>query len=452
MTLIKRGMAWYRRITQLSAAVLRQDRDIHTYEARQQPVPRGVVRVNAAFFPPYVALRSGLTIRYLGNRFSSEQPASLWFDSREPSAGPFFLDGRIELSPDDAMVVHEDPVYDLSVGTPMVKVLHERARKKGFITISTLVSETTEAHGDLWVAQDKAQLRSVVELLSADGVLYSTNRLSPREVTETMSYLEQFSPELEPRPDLARDVHPLQAGAHAHRLGVWALATDRDPADRARAAALIQRMFDLWGIPCLRSIEGSAAAWPYRFDFAMPWGTKLRAPWYSGYANAAMVGAAACAWRLTENAVYKDIATRGLDFLRLPMNAGGALYESDGFRFVAEYCYASPPIPNYRVLDGELCSVIFLYNAALLLGDARTLDFVLELGPGLANVLDMFCARDGLPAFGMDGQAMTPDYMWQLWVTLQLLANIFKDRRFTNHAKRWRAEIPQHLVDDGYPV
>ena len=250
---------------------------------------------------------------------------------------------------------------------------------------------------------------------------------------------------------LTATIHPLQAGAHAHRIGVWALCTQRTAEERERVARLIDDMFTTYGMRAVRSL-GNVLAWPYTFDFSMPWGTKLASPWYSGYANSAMVGACACAWRLTGKTLYRDAAQRGAAFLRRPLFEGGAFYVSDGFKYIAEYCYPAPPIPNYRVLDGELCSLIFLYNAALMLADSELLAFALELAPGLARELDLFCAVDGLPIFGMDGQPMNPTYMWQLWMSLQLLANAFKDRRFADHARRWRAGILQKDVSAGHPL
>jgi hypothetical protein len=52
----------------------------------------------------------------------------------------------------------------------------------------------------------------------------------------------------------------------------------------------------------------------------------------------------------------------------------------------------------------------------------------------------------------MDGQPMNPDYMWQLWMSLQLLANAFKDRRFATRSERWRQGIPADSLDYTYPL
>ncbi len=80
------------------------------------------------------------------------------------------------------------------------------------------------------------------------------------------------------------------------------------------------------------------------------------------------------------------------------------------------------------------------------------LHFVMQLGAGLGATLGLFCADEGLPVFGMDGQAMNPDYMWQLWVALQILAHVCKDRGFSRHAGNWRRAIPQKTLLEGFPV
>jgi hypothetical protein len=51
----------------------------------------------------------------------------------------------------------------------------------------------------------------------------------------------------------------------------------------------------------------------------------------------------------------------------------------------------------------------------------------------------------------MDAQPMTPGYMFQLWATLQILANLFKDRRFAEHARIWRRAIPADSFNEAGP-
>jgi hypothetical protein len=440
-----------RRIRQLEARL-----DVLTALPRVDAATRdargfGISRANP--LPPYLPDRSGLEIQFLVGRMVPSQPPSLWIDTRTNPAGPVLLGRREPLQPGDRMRILDDLGHDLSVGVTMIKVEHERIGCAGFVTLHTLIAETTEIAESLWVAEQKNVLRGLVESVSQYGILYSTNRVSPVEVQASIEYLEQFATAAGDNLDaFLREVHPLQAGAHAHRLGIWALDEKRSAEERTRVGRLIDGMFEVYGLPSMHRI-GAAGAWPYRFDFSMPWGTKLAAPWYSGYANAAIAGAAACALALTGKPRYRELVRDAVAFLRRPMAEGGALYRSDGYPYIAEYCYPSPPIPNDRVLDGELCSIVYLYNAALILADSGLLDFVIDLWPGLSHFLDMMCVeKDGLPVFGMDGQPMNPAYMWQLWMTLQLVANGLKDRRFAAHARRWRSGIPQQSVDDGCPV
>jgi hypothetical protein len=419
--------------------------------ARRWGVAIDIAKADDIQSVPYRPDRAGLHLRYIGNLLSRAQPDLLWFDSRPERHGPMLLGGTEPLVPDDRLVVLDDRPFDLSVGVPMIHVRHARSGRDGFITEETLVAETVESEGMLWTAVDKPRLRNLVEFASPFGTLYSTNRVSPNEIASTTEYLQRFGATPAPADSPPEAVHPLQAGAHAHRIGVWALAADRSLPEREQVTENLRAMLEHYGIPAANDFEGTLA-WPYTFDFSMPWLTALPKPWYSGYANSAMAGACACAWRLTGDPRHRAAALKAIGFLRRPMHAGGALYDIDGFSHVAEYCYASPPIPNYRVLDGEICSLVFLYNAALLLDDPSVMRFAMELVPGLARALDFFADPEGLPLFGMDGQPMNPTYMWQLWMSLQLLANAFKDRRFAVHAERWRHGIPQDSIDDSYPL
>src|SRR5262245_15659612 len=143
----------------------------------------------------------------------------------------------------------------------MVKARHERAGVDGYITLETLVGETTIHDAALWDTDHFAALRRLV-MFEWDGtVLYSTNRMSPKQVSDSEEYLSRFVRRWRPVTDSA--VHPLQAGAHANRLGVWALDRSRSAAERERAARLIDAMFKRYAIPAMREIGSGAWAWPY---------------------------------------------------------------------------------------------------------------------------------------------------------------------------------------------
>jgi D-glucuronyl C5-epimerase C-terminus len=184
----------------------------------------------------------------------------------------------------------------------------------------------------------------------------------------------------------------------------------------------------------------------------MPWGTALMPPWYSGYCNAAVIGTLAVTHGLAPNAELFQCALNALGYLNLPIEYRGAKYSVDGFDFIAEYPCQTPPVPNYRVLDGELSAIPYLYNAAVIFKDIRFLSTALRLVAGIQVSLRLFRAEGGAPLFALDGQPMTPGYMWQLWMNLQLLDAIFKDRQFTRYAREWRAFMPANFAEEGYPL
>lgn len=409
-----------------------------------------VERLNEHLVKPYCAKRAGMVVQFAGSHFSSEQPSSMWIaGSTATHAGPMYLGTREELSSGDVLEVLEDPLFDFSVGVPFVKIKRKISGSVGYVPLESFIGDTTPVDASLWTAHERGRLRSLVEFRNGSRVLYSTNRVSAKEVEESIKFLLATVNGTTDGDESS--VHPLQAGAHAHRLGAWALADGRSSDERASATDAIDGMLRAYAVPKCNELRNGSIAWPYEFDFKMPWGTKLNKPWYSGYANAAMLGALACASVLCDEREYAELARGAARFLQLPMDLGGAMYECDGFRYIAEYVYKSPPIPNYRVLDGELCSVVYIYNAALLLGDSLLLRLAIQLAAGIAASIPLFTSTRGLPVFGMDGQAMNPNYMWQLWVTLQLLGNAFKDRTFSEFAKDWYQGIPTSYFDDGFP-
>ena len=414
-------------------------------------IPAAVCRPNRRFSGCYRADRRGLQVRYVGNLFSSEQPDVLWLAGTSTAEEPHMITAGTVLTPGDRLQILDDDLYDFAVGARFVRVMHQNSTARGYITLETLLGETIPANDELWTAEEPRRLRALVAFETDAMPLYSTNRVGAAQVADSRDYLARFR-QHSADGESAADVHPLQAGAHAHRLGCWSLARERTGKERDDVRGLIEGMFEGYALGAMREVAPGAWAWPYGFDFAMPWGTALRAPWYSGYANSAMAGAAACAYALSGNPAFADVVKKAVAFLALETSRGGAGYEIDGYPHIAEYVYATPPIPNYRVLDGELCSVVFLFNAATLLADSTLLAYSHRLAGGLANGLNLLSSRgDGLPYFGMDGQAMNPDYMWQLWMTLQLLANAFKDRSFSQRARDWRCGVPQHYFDDDAP-
>src|SRR5579871_6119029 len=209
---IRRGLRWYRAVSQATVAV-------HSLQARIQELEDGLLRLgdelsrlqafalraspdpvsraalaaipaSTAPFPSDRPSRKGILVKYLGSRICPEQPGSMWFAR---AAGSPLLQERVDLLPDDVLTVSDDDLHDFAVGTLMVKAEHGALKRESFITLETLIAETTEVSGQLWVAGNAPGLRTLVESESSAGVLYSTNRLGPREIEETFSYLSRFS-------------------------------------------------------------------------------------------------------------------------------------------------------------------------------------------------------------------------------------------------------------------
>lgn len=411
-------------------------------------VPARVKRPNKDKVTPYLADRAGLQVSYRPSLYLDEQPTSIWWDQIGVDGAPLLLRNRDALNTGECLTVVDDELHDIGVGTPLVLVEREATGQQGYITLDSLLTKM-KAPDDVWAADDLPGLRKLVEFPSEFGILHSTNRVGVDEVISSRAYLSQFQGW---KARWSRNpVHPLECGAHAHRIGCWALDEGRSPKDRNDIGKKLDMLMRNWVLPNMVEVMPGVLSWGYDFDFYMPWATKLSNPWFAGYANAALVGSAACAYALTGKVQYKEVAMGAFRFLCLPMEQGGALYQSDGFPYVAEYVYRSPPIPNYRVLDGELCTMPYLVNAAMLLDEPELAAFANRLNAGFLSALDLLADRDGAPYFGMDGQPMQPNYMWQLWMCLQLLAAIFKDRSYTKRARMWRSHIPESFVEDGYP-
>lgn len=412
-------------------------------------IPCVTLAPNAAFSQPYLADRQGLQLTVRQSQYLGEQPLSFW-PHREEASGRVLMPRQQALEDLEQLVVLDDRLFDLAVGTPMVAVRRLSDGSRGYVTLDMLVAKCEGDGREIWVGARPDLLRPCVEFRNRAGALYSTNLVGPKERESSFAFLARFSNQDD---DLSVDApHPLQVGAHAHRLGVWALDERRDPKDRAEVARLFAGTLDRYIAPKAMEIAPGAVGWPYEFDFRMPWATALRPPWFGGYSGAAMLGTLAVGWALTGEARWKDLARGALGYLHLPSEKGGAAYWIDGFQFSAEYAYRTAPIPNYRVLDGELCSPQYLYNAGLLLDEPEIVSLAHRLACGLTAPLRLLRRSDGAPLFGMDGQDMNPNYMWQLWMCLQLLAAMTKDRTFAKLARDWRPFIPESFGAEGYPL
>lgn len=412
-------------------------------------IPSVTVAPNEAYSIPYMADREGLYVTVHASDYLAEQPISFWPFDHE-SEGRVFLPRQESLADGERLQVLDDRLFDLAIGTPMVAMRRLSTGAKGFVTLDMLLTKCEGDDQDIWVGDDPDQLRAAMEFQHSVGALYSTNRLGPQEIKDSIEYLSRFEGKLdeglEPRP------HPLQFGTHGHRLGVWVLDRDRDSTERAHVVRLFAAALHSYIIPSSKEVAPGALAWPYEFAYSLSsWATELRPPWFAGYANAAMVGMLAVGWALTGEARWKELAQGAVRYLKLASEKTGAAYFIDGFQFNAEYAYRTAPIPNYRVLDGELCSPPYLHNAGLLLDNPEIVALAHRLACGLTVPLGLLRGKDGAPLLAMDGHDMTPAYMWQLWACLQLLSAMTKDRTFSRLARDWKRFIPVEFWEQGYP-
>jgi hypothetical protein len=107
---------------------------------------------------------------------------------------------------------------------------------------------------------------------------------------------------------------------------------------------------------------GHWVSWEYSFDYP-----GSRAPWLSGMAQGVAVQALARAWQATSNPRDLALARRALVGLGRPLADGGLLQRSAGGRWWPLYAEQ----PSQRVLNGDLQTVISLYDYASITGDTR---------------------------------------------------------------------------------
>jgi hypothetical protein len=103
-------------------------------------------------------------------------------------------------------------------------------------------------------------------------------------------------------------------------------------------------------------------SWEYGFDYP-----GSRAPWLSGMAQGVAIQALARAWQATGDPADLALAQRALPGLDLPLADGGLLGRSRAGRWWP--LYASNP--SLRVLNGDMQTVISLYDYAAITGDSQ---------------------------------------------------------------------------------
>ncbi|MCP4559928.1 MAG: hypothetical protein GY837_05320 [Bosea sp.] len=418
-------------------------------------IPAVVVRPNAAALRPYFALRKGLTVRYLGNRFSTAQPELIWVPANENGRDRLIWQsfipekgGLLGIYVGDVITLLDDVLYDFDVGTLFVKA-QKPGFPPGYMLLETLIGETEPATRELIVAKDVKRFQDFSSV-DHDGV-----RLYEQTVNVDLKQMERDIATLLDEATYATSltggmsggVHPLYATSTARTLLFAALKPKVSEETRKAAIAAVAHFFDNYIEKAKVDLGDGRISWPYKFDWTMNWGIKLTPPWYSPYANSQVVELSALMFKLTGEDKYRAMAQAATRFITTPMSKGGAEYTIDGFRLPAEYVYAAPPMPNVRVLDGELGVAIALYNAARLLGDSEMLRQSTAYFAGLAMNLEGYLKEDGGLWFASYIENMPEGYGWPMWALLQNAAIITKDRRFTEYARRFTPFVTQRWCE-----
>ena len=183
-------------------------------------------------------------------------------------------------------------------------------------------------------------------------------------------------------------------------------------------------------------------SWPYQFNWTTNWGIALQPPWYSAYTNGVIASAAAIMFRLTNDERYKELSLKAGRYVGLAIEQGGAEYRVSGFRLPAEYVYQVERTPNIRVLDGEVITIIGMYNAASLLSSWELYEVFVRQAFSLAMQLQFFSNDDGSLIFATYLEKMPEHYIRDIWAGLLIIANMTKDRTFLKSANALRPHIP----------
>ena len=146
--------------------------------------------------------------------------------------------------------------------------------------------------------------------------------------------------------------------------------------DYAGMQELIDRLAEL-AVPQ----PGGWVSWEYAFDYP-----GSRAPWLSGMAQGVAIQALARAWEATHNPADLALAKRALPGLGRPLAAGGLLGRSRSGRWWPLYAER----PSLRVLNGNLQTVISLYDYAAITADAKALAWAKDGAHAAAALLPKY--------------------------------------------------------------
>ncbi len=126
---------------------------------------------------------------------------------------------------------------------------------------------------------------------------------------------------------------------------------------------------------------GGWVSWEYAFDYP-----GSRAPWLSGMAQGVAIQALARAWQVTQNPEDLALAQQALPGLGRSLAAGGLLKHSASGRWWPLYAEH----PSLRVLNGDLQTVISLYDYAAITGDTKALAWAQDGSRAAAALLPRY--------------------------------------------------------------
>jgi hypothetical protein len=174
--------------------------------------------------------------------------------------------------------------------------------------------------------------------------------------------------------------------------------------------------------------RGGWVSWEYAFDWP-----GSRAPWLSGMAQGVAIQALARAWQATGDPGDLALARRALPGLGRRVAAGGLLVLGPRGRWWPLYAQD----PSLRVLNGDLQTVVSLYDYAAITGDAHALAWAQEGARTAAGVLPAYDTG----AWSRYQGSREADLGYHDLMTLQLRQLALKsgDERFRVYADRFAA-------------
>jgi hypothetical protein len=320
----------------------------------------------------------------------------------------------------------------------------------GYVTLETIIGDCAPLGDALWCASDIERLKSQAVVNYKNMMLYPEHLLDKglKERVEVLADPTRWADELSGGKPSVGKPHPVYTANTLYLIMLSVVKNGVDEQERDRVVQVVRDFFDAWVIPDAVEVLPGSLSWPYHFEWNMNWGIRLDPPWYSPYASSRIAAASALLWDITGDERYRELAIGAANFCGAPIEDGGGEYSMHGFRFSAEYVYNTPPLPNVRVLDGEVTTVLALFDTARILGDSRILQIAMRQGASLAMALEQYQRPNGDLEFAQYTEDLPDSYRWVLWSGLNCLANAFKDKRFYEVACRFRDHLPAQSIKD----